>query len=466
MKELSVAVLCGSLWARAVVKHLSINQRAGRGGIRCLTQYNPLRPEPPFSSPELLGSEQSAGAESPLRRHPSSQTEGGRLPRSLSRKQADKGDAPLYALPKSPAPKTHPAASEDPTMMGPLERLAEVLPITSGRPKHTAGTEDSTMQLSAGDLARLVGATATPSPDVFRRQEPASEEDETLVQMTSTDVASALSQRTKLNSELQAVNESNLLVLAVPASMARLVLRQLSGILRPEQMLLHCIGGFSPALPELNIPALRISEVVLQETPITRIGALGGPALAQDLIEGNAAALVCGSESEGVIAAAKQIFTAPTLGVYGCRDLCGVEVARAMSSGIALASGLCSVLRLEPSTRALLASRCADEFIRLGLTQGAKEATFLGPSGLGSLLTAYQQPDSPDFQLGWLLGSGIPLSKTDRQLMRLCDSVPVLRDAESMSRALGLQTPILSKLQRWILSEERQPVALCELIED
>ncbi|MFO0572539.1 MAG: hypothetical protein U1A78_00930 [Polyangia bacterium] len=509
MKELSVAVLGGGRWARALTSLLLNNQRTQRGLIRRVTQYNPPRAgrsPSPASAPAATAPVQLKAAAHADSDDATMMGSLGNLAGALAGRLgkpglvADSDDATMFGLPAKPARPLHTAESEDATMlglpigkalnlpagltpkraqhtadsddatmMGPMDGLLTPPAGKPRRPSQTADSEDETMQMTAQSLSRLAApmSVAVKPQAVLRRS---SSDDATMMQMTSADFAAALGQvvpqAPAVSDELREVGSADVLFLAVPASTVRSVLRGLKGVLRPNQILLHSIGSLFPAQAERGEVALRISEVVLEETPITRIGALSGPASADDLEEFCPAALVCGTQSETVLSAARQVLGCQTLRIYASSDLSGVEVARAMSGVIALASGVCEVLQYGIASRAVLVSRSAAEISRLGMALGGKERTFLGLAGVGGLMVASQRTDSPDYQLGRLLAAGLPLAEAEKQIARVCDSIHMIRDGHRLAAALGVRMPILSMLHRWIVEGVELKKALRDLLED
>lgn len=473
MKELSVAVLGGGRWARALTSLLSHIQATQRGHIRRVTQYNPprsLRNEAPAPiKPTVRADSEDATMMGSL----------GNLADALAGKlrpshTADSEDATMLGLPSKPARPSQTADSEDATMMGALDLFpaAQSVPIKPLRPLHTSDSEDSTMQFNAASLSRLTGplSVSVKPPAILRKS---SSDDATMMGMTSADLAAAIGQSVPgapsspaLSPELREVASADLIFVALPASSVRSVLRQLAPSLRANQLLVHSVGSFFPAQPREGQPPLRISDVVLEETPITRIGALSGPALAEDLEEWSPAGLVCGSQSEAVVSATRQVLGCQTLRIYSCSDLAGVEVARAMTGVIALASGTCEALQFGIAARAMLVSRGAAEISRLGMAMGAKERTFLGLAGMGSLMVASQRTDSPDYQLGRLLATGTPLVQAEKQIARVCESTHMIRDGKALAESLSVRMPILSMLHRWIFEGVDLPRALKDLLED
>jgi glycerol-3-phosphate dehydrogenase (NAD(P)+) len=424
MKELSVVVLGDGRWARALTGLLTHNQNRQRGAIGSVIRYTPR-----------------AATEAPLAAAP------------RAAKRADSDDATMMNLtaealasaigqvqlkPSAPALK---AGSEDATMMGMTAEslgLPGPLSVKTSRGIIKAGSEDATMMgMTAESLARAVGGV----PDAAAVLDSAQPSDH------------------------NAIDDAEILILAVPPASVRTLLRQIHGSLRQNHMLIHCVDGLFPAQSD-GEEAMLISDIVRQETPITRMAALAGPARPEDIEEWSPASLVCGTASEAVFSAARQILGGPTLRIYLTNDMIGVEVARAMNSVVALASGVCDVMEFGPAARVMLVSRSAAEIARLGIALGGKERTFLGLAGVGGLMLASEHRESADFQLGRMLGAGKSLFEAHTHSGHTCDSVSMVREAYGLAQSHGLRMPILTTLHRILFGSVSLSVAIHDLLED
>jgi glycerol-3-phosphate dehydrogenase (NAD(P)+) len=205
--------------------------------------------------------------------------------------------------------------------------------------------------------------------------------------------------------------------------------------------------------------------VVARETPISRLGALAGPALAEDLEEEVPAALTCGSASPEVVALVQQVLHCPALRIYPSSDLIGVEVARATVGIIALACGVSEALGFGPAARALLVASGAAEMARLGVSLGAVERTFHGAAGTGELIVATERRGSPDFQLGRLLGHGSSMGDAARQIDRACDGLNMVREAYLLALRSRLSLPIVGALYRWVSGKQDLRSSMTDLLE-
>src|SRR5579859_2331215 len=119
--------------------------------------------------------------------------------------------------------------------------------------------------------------------------------------------------------EREVAERARLVLLAVPSGVAREVSRALGAHLDGRHFVVHGVRGLVGDAMET------ISDVVRDETPVRRLGALGGPALASDLIAGKPSVLVCGSRYPEVNRALTEVFACTTLRPYAIDDLLGLE---------------------------------------------------------------------------------------------------------------------------------------------
>jgi glycerol-3-phosphate dehydrogenase (NAD(P)+) len=195
-------------------------------------------------------------------------------------------------------------------------------------------------------------------------------------------------------------SEARFVVLAVTSTDVHDRARALGDVLDGSHIVVHAIGAL--AAPDNQ----RVSQVMEQGLPTLRIGAIAGPALPDDLVEGTSSSIVVASAFDEVVAEGRRLLnTPPVLRVYGSKDLVGVELASALSGAYTIALGLSDGLGVGPGTRAVLITRALAEASRLGVAEGAEARTFAGLAGLGNLLVRASER-SADYQLGRRLAEG------------------------------------------------------------
>jgi glycerol-3-phosphate dehydrogenase (NAD(P)+) len=202
--------------------------------------------------------------------------------------------------------------------------------------------------------------------------------------------------------------EARFLVMAVVSTDVRERAKELGNVLDGSHIVIHAIGALATPNNE------RVSEVVAQGIPTLKIGALAGPALPDDLVDGNFASMVVASAFDEVVSEGRRLLNVPpALRVYGSKDLIGVELASALSGAYIVALGLCDQLAVGDGPRAVLVTRAVAEASRLGVAAGAEARTFAGLAGLGNLLVRANGDRSPDYVLGRALAAGGPRTESE-----------------------------------------------------
>ncbi len=201
------------------------------------------------------------------------------------------------------------------------------------------------------------------------------------------------------------IARSQLVVLAVPSTVARPVLRALGDHLDGSHLVVHGIRGLGAEHLET------VSDIIREETPARRLGALGGPVQAEELFEGRPSAIVCGSHYPEVTAAVSTAFQHGMLRVYGTPDLRGLEWASALVGCLAIGIGFAEQAGAGPGLLAASISRGVDEAARIVAAVGAEERTMLGLGGYGDLLASIALEDRPEVLLGKALARGRSLEE-------------------------------------------------------
>lgn len=232
------------------------------------------------------------------------------------------------------------------------------------------------------------------------------------------------------------------LVMAVPSTDVRSRASILGTVVDGGHILVHAIGTLAvPA--ERPTGELLVTDLLAEETPVLRLGALAGPALARDLVEGRYASMVVGSKFEEVTSEARRLLgVPPRLRIYGGHDPLGVELAAALSGAYTIAIGISDAIEVGPGLRAVLITRTIAEAARLGTALGAEPRTFYGLAGLGNLLVrSAPGTHSRDYQLGLALGRGEPLGS-----LELTEGARAAQAAVVLATKNGVRMPVLSAL--------------------
>ncbi|HVY48059.1 MAG TPA: NAD(P)-binding domain-containing protein [Minicystis sp.] len=254
------------------------------------------------------------------------------------------------------------------------------------------------------------------------------------------------------------VARAKLVVLAVPSDVARAVLRGLGDHLDGSHLVVHGIRGLGAERLET------VSDIVREETPVRRIGALGGPVQAHELTRGRPSAMVVGSRYPEVVAATTAAFQSPSLRVYATPDLHGLEWASALVGCLSIGVGFAEEAGAGPGLLAALISRGVDEAARIVSAAGADEKTMFGLGGYGDLLASIALDDRPEVVLGKALARGLPLADALAEAKLRVEAIPLIPRIAAFARERKVPAPGFDALTA-ILNGEKAAVALERLFQ-
>ncbi|HEU4731804.1 MAG TPA: 2-dehydropantoate 2-reductase N-terminal domain-containing protein [Kofleriaceae bacterium] len=243
-------------------------------------------------------------------------------------------------------------------------------------------------------------------------------------------------------------------ILAVTSTNVRDRARALGDVLDGSHIVVHAVGALAAPSNE------RVSQVMELGLPTLKIGAIAGPALPDDLADGQYSSIVVASLFDEVVGEGRRLLNAPpVLRVYGSKDLTGVELASALSGAYTIALGLADGLGVGPGPRAVLVTRALAEASRLGVAAGAEARTFAGLAGLGNLLVRASDR-SADYVLGTRLAAGNVSGAT-----QLTEGARAALAGADLAGKLGVRVPVLQGLAA-VLAGRLDPRAVANLIGD
>jgi glycerol-3-phosphate dehydrogenase (NAD(P)+) len=252
-------------------------------------------------------------------------------------------------------------------------------------------------------------------------------------------------------------------VLAVPSSVSRVVVRELGDHVQGGHYVVHGVRGLvhGGADPE---DLRTISEVIREETSVRRTGALGGPALAQDILAGRPSVVVVGSRYPEVSEAATAALGSPTLRVYPTNDLRGLEWASALVGCLTIAVGYAQAMQTSPGLVAALISRSVGEASRIAAAAGGEEKTLLGLAGYGDLLASIAQAERPEVIVGQALAKGLSPAEAAKAAELRVEALDLIPRIARWTDAAGVRAPIFHALADGVAFGKKADAILHELM--
>lgn len=204
--------------------------------------------------------------------------------------------------------------------------------------------------------------------------------------------------------DMSVVEGDTLTIIAVPSVAVREVANKLSNFKNHG-----IVVNVSKGLEKGSLK--RLSQVIADELPDSRIVVLSGPSHAEEVAREIPTSLVAASVSVPAAEAVQSIMTGGALRVYTSTDLVGVELGGALKNVIAVAAGFCDGLGLGDNSKAALITRGLAEMSRLGVCMGAQEFTFAGLTGIGDLVVTCTSQHSRNNRFGYKVGIGMSIDK-------------------------------------------------------
>ena len=251
----------------------------------------------------------------------------------------------------------------------------------------------------------------------------------------------------------EALSGCDTMVLAVPSTGLREVIRSIKGKVSDDVLIVHAGKGLE------SETGLRGSEVIAEELG-TSAGdncvVLSGPNLAVELAHDVPTATVVASHNPERAAKAQELFSSPFLRVYRNIDLIGVEMGGSLKNVLAIGAGICDGLGYGDNTKATLVTRGLMEITRLGTVLGADPKTFIGLSGIGDLMATSASRLSRNNRLGLMLGEGKGLDESLAILGQVAEGMHTCEAAYLLSKKHNVYMPITEQIYA-ILFEARSP---------
>ncbi|EON76899.1 Glycerol-3-phosphate dehydrogenase [NAD(P)+] [Lunatimonas lonarensis] len=256
----------------------------------------------------------------------------------------------------------------------------------------------------------------------------------------------------------------------IPSGGFREVMRLFAPFLHPYHFLIHGTKGLSLTLPEgktmdeVNKISREhistMSEVILQETVVVRVGCLAGPNLAKELMQKQPAATVIASRYNEVILEGQRLLRSDNFQVYGNSDIIGVELSGVLKNTIAIAAGALSGLGLGENAKGLLVSRGMVELIYLGNALGGSTKSFIGLAGIGDLVTTCNSTLSRNFTVGYRLAKGEQLSAIVADMEEVAEGINTVRLIKLFLESKDLRAPITENLYKVLFESFKVETAL------
>lgn len=284
----------------------------------------------------------------------------------------------------------------------------------------------------------------------------------------------AVDPRVRATTNLEEVCEQcNVLFPVIPSSAFRSMMQITSPFLRPDHIMIHATKGLDISkIKESDFlsgnfdrhDVNTMTEVIMQETNVIRVGCLSGPNLAKEILQGLPAATLIASEFDEVIKVGQDIMASKAFAVFGSHDLKGAEIAGAYKNIIAIASGMGHGLELGKNMQALLITRGLNEMVDFGIALGVSGQAFLGVAGIGDMIATAMSSDSRNFTFGYRFAKNETLEDILKSSTEVIEGINTLKIIHQLALREKIPMPITYTLYKVVFEGVNMRTALSHLM--
>lgn len=268
-----------------------------------------------------------------------------------------------------------------------------------------------------------------------------------------------INERVTASNDLEFIaKECKLLFPIVPSNNFESLLNQLSPFLTPEHILIHGTKGLHITADINEVKhldksqVLTMSELILKNTCVERVGCIAGPNLAKELAAVEIAGTVIASRYNDVIKEGKKALNSPVFNVYGSNEIKGVEIASILKNYIAIASGMLEGMGYGDNSKALLITRGMAEMVFFGKAFGASEKAFMGLAGIGDLMATCNSKLSRNFRVGYNLAKGIKVDETLNEIKEVAEGIKTIKVVKLL-KSYGFNSPLADALYKIVYED-------------
>ena len=248
----------------------------------------------------------------------------------------------------------------------------------------------------------------------------------------------------------EAMEEKDLLVMAVPSVFVRQTAKKMNPLCRDGQLIVNVSKG----LEEETLSTM--SMILEEELPMAELAVLSGPSHAEEVSRGLPTTCVAGAHKRVVAEYVPSVFMSPVFRVYTSPDVLGIETGAALKNVVALAAGTADGLGYGDNTKAALITRGMAEIARLGVAMGGKAQTYAGLSGIGDLIVTCASMHSRNRRAGILIGKGYSMEEAMKEVNMVVEGVYSAKAALTLSKKYGVPMPIVEQVNQ-VLFEGKSP---------
>lgn len=252
------------------------------------------------------------------------------------------------------------------------------------------------------------------------------------------------------------INESDIIILAVPSAFINNTLKDLPKSLFKNKLIFSAIKGI---VPEYNLIVGEYLNTIF-DIPLDNIGVITGPCHAEEVALEKLSYLTIASKN---IANAEILCEAMRCRYIKCSssdDIYGTEISAVLKNVIAVAGGICHGLGYGDNFLAVLVSNAIQEIDRFVAAVHPIERDTKGSAYLGDLLvTAYSQ-FSRNRMFGTMLGKGYSVKNAQLEMNMIAEGYYAVKCVCEINKKYKVNMPITEAVNNIVYNHKSAKVEM------
>lgn len=257
----------------------------------------------------------------------------------------------------------------------------------------------------------------------------------------------------------KAVNNSKIIIIAVPAFAVDDISKQLAKYIKSTQHILIATKGIEQDTCKF------LTDVVLDYINTNKLAVISGPTFAVDIIKDVPIGLSLGTTNELTRKTIIQAFANPKTKLRPTLDIIGIERCGAIKNVMAIASGMLEGMNVPDSTKALFLTEALNDIKEIIDVLGGNKKTILSFAGFGDILMTCTSQNSRNFTFGKMLGSGKKEEAIKYRENTTIEGLYTLKSIQKLLQNTGACIPIIDLIYDIIYNEKSNEEMLKFLIE-
>lgn len=243
----------------------------------------------------------------------------------------------------------------------------------------------------------------------------------------------------KVTTNPECVADADIVVICIPSAFYRDAVCAVKPFINPKSIIINASKGLEEAT------GFRLSEVIRQELPHSKIGVITGPCHAEEIARLVPTTEVCAAYDPDVASYIQHTLSNERYRIYINDDIVGCELGGVLKNPIALGCGIARGMGLGDNTIAALITRGMTEITRLAVALGANWKTFTGMAGFGDLIVTCTSQHSRNYRAGFLIGKGTPAADAVAQIGTV-EGYINSRTALRLANEHNIEVPIIEQI--------------------